>query len=174
MDTEEEGEQWLDSVEYPELFSVSSFGRVWSKRTSIFLVQGTLHNGYKVISTRIGGREGVCVCMRVHRMVAKAFIANPENKPQVNHKDGVKGNNYTVNLEWSTGKENVRHAFDTGLATGSRGCDNYNSKLTEVQVKYILENCVPYCKTNSYSKIADELGVHRTQVSRVFRRESYN
>ena len=74
--------------------------------------------GYLVTDLYSGGnRETV----RVSRLVAEEFIPNPDNKPEVNHKDGNKHNNDVSNLEWVTKKENVRHAWDTGLVKPSYG-----------------------------------------------------
>ncbi len=57
----------------------------------------------------------------VHRLVALHFIPNPENKPQVNHKDGDKSNNHYINLEWVTNSENQKHSYDIGTHTPNMG-----------------------------------------------------
>lgn len=67
------------------------------------------NSGYKMIRTQ--NKDWY-----LHRLLAEHFIPNPENKPQVNHIDGNKLNNSLDNLEWVTQSENMRHAFDTGLA----------------------------------------------------------
>lgn len=75
--------------------------------------------------------------IRIHRLVASAFIPNPDNLPEVNHKDGNKLNNCVSNLEWVTGYENIHHAWENGLAKGAKGEENGRSKLTDEQVKEI-------------------------------------
>lgn len=61
------------------------------------------------------GFEGHRETYKMHRLVAILFVPNPENKPEVNHKDGNKSNHHSSNLEWNTHAENVQHAYDTGL-----------------------------------------------------------
>lgn len=71
--------------------------------------------------------------MRVSRVVASAFIPNPENKPQVNHINGIKTDNRAENLEWASGHENQRHAVDVlGLRIGGK---SHTARLTEDIVK---------------------------------------
>src|SRR3569833_194271 len=87
--------------------------------------------GYLTIRLAKGG-EGRT--HRVHRLVAEAFIPNPNNKPGVNHKDGNKHNNAVSNLEWVTELENIQHGIATGLID-SKGFANGSAKLSEDQEK---------------------------------------
>ena len=93
---------------------VSNKGRVRSllRGTPRVLKTQTDNNGYHRIRVTI---EREKMTYKVHREVAKAFMPNPENLPQVNHKDGNKDNNSVDNLEWITNRDNAHHAIANGL-----------------------------------------------------------
>lgn len=94
-----------------ERYIIYNDGRVYSTITNRFLKQN-VSGKYNSIALPCGYKQKTT---RVHRLVAEAFIPNPENKPQVNHIDGDKLNNHVSNLEWCTAKDNIVHAFKTGL-----------------------------------------------------------
>lgn len=131
---------WKDIEGLEGIYQVSNYGEVRSlerktkhkdgkvgfvktRLMSIFLKEG-----YPCVSLCISGKKKQ---VRVHRLVAMAFLPNPDNKPQVNHIDGVKENNNVNNLEWNTSKENIRHAFSNGLNRGYIGAENPSAKLND-------------------------------------------
>lgn len=114
-------EIWKDVQGYENLYQVSNYGRIKSLahinnlgrlRPECILGVRLSDRGYH---TAVLYNNGKPKSFRVHQIVAKAFIPNPENKPHVNHLDGVKSNNCVENLEWVTISENMKHAFKIGL-----------------------------------------------------------
>ena len=111
-------EIWKDIEGYEGKYQVSNMGRVKSlyirfKETGGKIIKPRISkDGYPVINLFHKGTEKHKI---LHRLIAQAFIPNPENKKQVNHKDGVKTNNTLENLEWVTNQENMDHAYRTGL-----------------------------------------------------------
>lgn len=101
---------------------VSDMGRVRSLlRGEPYILKATADKkGYLRLRVTINREK---FSYKVHREVAKAFILNPNNLPQVNHIDGNKANNAVSNLEWCTNKENAHHALRTGLWTQFKGVD---------------------------------------------------
>lgn len=145
-------EKWKEVEGFEGLYAVSTLGRV--KSLCRYRVCG--RGGAQLIPERImqtntddNGYLSVVFCKQgiryrrlVHRLVAEAFIPNPHNKPQVNHnrKDGDKSKNTVYDLEWSTSKENHKHAHANGL--GLKGSRIGTSKLTEEDIPEIRSRIV--------------------------------
>jgi hypothetical protein len=103
---------------YEGLYGITSCGRVWSYRRQDWMVGNYSKEGYhRVILTKNGKKRNI----EVHRLVAEAYIPNPENKPTVNHKDEFeKAKNCISNLEWATYKEQQHHGTCIERAKQSR------------------------------------------------------
>lgn len=136
---------------------VSNLGRVKNSKGRI-LKGGFNTKGYPHVCVKL---EGVQSTYKVHRLVAMAFIPNPDNLPQVNHIDGDKTNNAVSNLEWCDNGHNQRHKLATGLYVPPKGNDSYVNKLTEEQVIEIY-------KSNLTQKELSEIyGVSRSTIGHI-------
>jgi hypothetical protein len=119
--------------------------------------------------------EGISKSVLVNRVLALAFLPNPDNLPQVNHIDGVKSHNWierfdrdpVCNLEWSSKANNEKHAHREGLKT-SRGTSNGNSKLTPAQVLIIRQ-----APAGSLSDLAQSLKVSKKTIRDIRARRTW-
>jgi len=119
-------EIWRGIPGFEGYYAISNCGRVKSRK-GILKLQNN-HKGYPVVTLVVRPLK-LKKTFTVHRLVANVYIPNPEQKPEVNHIDGVKTNNCISNLEWNTGSENCQHAIRTGLAKPPRGEDHFRSLL---------------------------------------------
>jgi len=159
-------------VGYEDLYSVSRDGKIYSHRVRstteqraydidpnnlIELKQTLKTRGYFTVCLYSG--KGKVKYKYVHRLIAMAFIPNPQFLPEVNHIDGNKQNNSIENLEWATHKYNAHHAVRIGLVKVV-GEQNPSSKLSDKQRREMIKKY----KTGkyTYADLGREYGVHRT------------
>ena len=141
-------EIWKDIEGFNGRYQISNTGKVKSiyKQKEKFLTPQKDRYGYLTIDLR---KDGKSKRNKLHRLVAKAFIPNPDSLPQVNHKNGNKEDNNADNLEWCTAKENLKHALDSGLRqcihknTPHYGEENGSSKITKEIAEEIRATCIP-------------------------------
>ena len=149
---------WLSIKNYEGLYEVSDTGEVRSvdrvlldtnQKERFFkgkLICQTLNVqvAYKQVSLWKNNKK---INLFVHRLVAEAFISNPSNKPEVNHKDGNRQNNHVSNLEWATSKENSQHAVNTGLRV-------YTHRLTKEEFIDCLHDVI---NGESYQSLSERV-----------------
>lgn len=138
-------------VEGFDLYMVDPYGRVYSLYKKKLLKPYTSSFGYWKL---VLYNEDEKVNKKIHRLVAAAFIDNPDTKPQVNHKNGNKKDNRVSNLEWVTTKENTHHAWETGLCS---------SVLTSKEVAVIWSR-----RNLPLEDTAKLFGVSRVNISRIY------
>ncbi len=137
-------EIWKNVKGYEDYYQVSNKGRIKSLDRTYTRVDGKIKKykskirklpidayGYNIINLFKGGKRSF---YKVHRLVAYAFLENIKNKPQINHKNGIKTDNNVNNLEWVTCSENLKHAHRLGFKKpstpmlGKFGKNNHSSK----------------------------------------------
>lgn len=122
--------EWKLIAGFGGTYSVSNYGEVRNNKTGRLMKQRKTEKGYLRVGLTTNGK---LKCMRVHRLVAQAFIPNPEDKPEVNHIDFNKENNCVNNLEWVTGKENAKHS----LGNRKRSNEKNYKKVSNTGEKHI-------------------------------------
>lgn len=159
-----------DIAGYEGKYAITTDGRVYSH--SRVDVRGKLRKGRWLKPRKHSGGylqvsvcdEGIVKQLYVHRLVAAAFIDNPNSHPQVNHINGIKADNSVSNLEWVTPSQNLLHAHETGLKVPTKGWSGglRHAKLTAEQVAEIRE-----CKSMSQAEMARKYGVDPSQISNI-------
>lgn len=145
-------------------YSISNIGIVRNDKNNK-LLKTNFSKGYERLNLSHNGEHKQFF---VHRLVATAFIPNPENKPEVNHKDGVKSCNYDYNLEWADRSENELHAYKTGL-TKTSGIKK--EKLSKKQIKKICK-LLEENELNQ-SEITRIVGCTRHEVYRILKHKTH-
>lgn len=162
-------EIWKDVVGFEDCYEVSNLGNLRSKERLVkHYVEGFTRKyksstknlrmtscGYLKCNLK---KDGKRFDFRVHRLVAMAFIPNPENKPSVNHINGIKTDNRVENLEWSTHSENVIHAVKHRLT---------KTKLTDEQALEIFNS------NKTFRALASEYGVNSSIINRIKHKRAY-
>jgi hypothetical protein len=167
-------EKWANVNRFEGIYMVSNlgnvkslariidYGKIKALRPERILKHSVDSGGYKYC---ILSKGKVKKTIKIHRIVAEAFIPNPLNKPCVNHMDGKKQNNNLNNLEWCTHKENVVHAYKNNLNSGIKGEKSHLSKLKLADIKKIRSI---YNKGGiSQLNLGILFNISQTQVSRI-------
>lgn len=142
-----EEEIWLPIPDFEDFYLASSFGRIKSIFRYKTVLTPSVVNKYYSVTLCGTIKKNV----RVHIQIAKTFIPNPDNLPQVNHKDGNKLNNRKDNLEWSTASGNIQHAIRNNLFNPAKGDNHVCSKMTSDDVRHIRKFFKENPKTSQIS-----------------------
>lgn len=155
-------ENWKDIEGQEGRYQVSDLGNVRSscRLKTNHLLKPNKNQRYRSVTLIFNGKKKQC---NIHRLVAKAFIPNPDNKETVNHINFDKFDNRVVNLEWCTSIENTMHFFKNGKVNAKRGEENHNAKIDATTVIIIRECCEKF-GYGSYAKLARYFNISQSHV----------
>ena len=155
-------EIWKDIKGFEGVYQVSDHGRIKRVDSQKIRTLNFTHDGYVRIRLIHNGKDET---RRVHRLVAEAFIPNPDNKETVNHIDGNKRNNNVSNLEWADRHEQMIHAYEHGL----KKAVHTNRKLSDEQVAAIRKEYVPRSKEHGTVALGKKYGVTDSTIGMIIR-----
>lgn len=162
-----EEEVWKQIENFPG-YEVSDLGRVRSYKWTEPRVLKGKQTSYGYIQVTILHKQ-----LYVHRLVAQAFLPNPENKPQVNHLNGIRTDNSIQNLEWCTSSENNLHSYRCLLRTPTQGQEHHLAKLSDRDVQEIREK-LWMGKRGIGKQLAQEYGVCESRISNIKKGKAWN
>lgn len=137
-------------IAHHEMYRITPDGVIHSGYSDKIIQPRQNNNGYLVVT--LGGEQ-----LLLHRLVAAHYIPNPYNHPHVNHKDGIKTNNTSINLEWCTPTQNAQHALKVGLRSGFVHVDVKRAMLHRALAGELV------------SDLALEVGNHPNTLNRMLR-----
>ena len=146
--------EWRTIEKFPN-YEVSNCGDIFSKRRNKLIKPRNTKLNYKNVSFLVSFKKHKNFL--VHRLVAEAFISNPENKPFINHIDCNPSNNSVSNLEWCTPKENTQHSIKLGRID-KKGTKNHNVVITEEQVFHVKKLILEGVKDTKIGKLQELKG----------------
>lgn len=132
-----------------EDYLISNNGKVFSIRKNKFLKQVINKYGYCKVTLQ---KDNFRKIFSIHRLVAIAYILNTDNKPEVNHINGIKTDNRVENLEWVTAKENTNKALEIGLFNNMKVLNSQRAKQNNLSRFYTLANKITKKKISQFDK----------------------